>query len=131
MAKPLSVLITSTETKPSPWLAVLGTGTTSCVALTELGVSGPSLTDPVAVATKKLTMGLALKPLPLMTKLAPTSTGLVRLVITGWPGSGVGVGTGTVGLGVVITHLAGVGVGVGVAVRVGVCVRVGVVVGTS
>src|SRR5579875_636422 len=36
-----------------------------------------------------------------MTKLSPTGTGLLTLVITGWPGSGVGVGV-----------LAGVKVGI-------------------
>jgi hypothetical protein len=91
------------------------------------------LTGPLAVATKKLTSGFLEKPRPLMVKFAPTSTGLVRLLITGWPGNGVGVGTGTVGIGVVATHSRGVGFGVGVRVCVAVRVGsgVGVCVGTS
>ena len=79
-------------------------------------MSGPSLIAPVEVLTKKLTTEPLVKPLPLMVKLAPASTGLCTLAMCGWPGTGVGVGTGTVGLGVVAMHSGGVGVGVGVGV---------------
>jgi len=112
-------LITTTETKPSPWLSLAGTGTTSWVVVMLEGVRGPSLTGPLAVATKKLTTEPLVKPRPLMVKLPPTSTGLLTPLMAGWPGSGVGVGTGTVGLGVLATQIGGVGVGVGFGVRVG------------
>src|SRR5579885_1359980 len=127
-AKPASVLTAWTETKPWPCDTVAGIGTISCVALTIDGVSGPALTGPLAVATKKLISGFALKPRPLMVRVLPTSTGWLRLVITGWPGGGVGVGAGTVGPGVIATQAGGVGVGVGfaVAVRVGAGVGDGV-----
>src|SRR5579871_6889755 len=126
VTKPLSVLTTCTEAKPCPWLTVGGTGTTSRVALlsARLGVSGPALIGPPAVATNRLTTEPAVKLAPIMVKLAPTMIGLLTLAIAGCPGSGVGVGTGTVGLGVVAIHSGGVGVGVAMRVAVGVGVGV-------
>ena len=130
--KPWPVLTTTTETKPWPKGIVAGTGTVSLVAerVAASGVSGPLLTGPVEVLTKKLTSEPLVKPLPLIRKLAPASTGLCTELICGWPGTGVGVGVGTVGLGVVAIHSGAVGVAVGVGVRVGVgvCVGIGVCV---
>src|SRR5271170_1167006 len=133
--KPWSVLTTTTETKPWPKGIVAETGTVSLLAerVAASGVSGPLLTGPVEVLTKKLTSEPLVKPLPLIRKLAPASTGLCTELICGWPGTGVGVGVGTVGLGVVAIHSGAVGVGVGIAVRVGVgvCVGIGVFVTIS
>src|SRR5581483_1635506 len=52
--KPLSVLTTCTSTKPSPSGVVGGTFTSRAVAVCADGASGPPLTGPPAVATKKL-----------------------------------------------------------------------------
>src|SRR5271170_1063794 len=128
--KSSSVLTTTTETTPWPKGIVAGTGTVSRVGekLAASGLSGPLLTGPVEVLTKKLTSEPLVKPLPLIRKLAPASTGFCTELICGWPETGVGVGVGTVGLGVVAMHSGGVGVGVGVGVRVGLGVGVGVCV---
>src|SRR5579885_997149 len=71
--KPRSVLTTCTLTNPWPSVTVEGTGTVMLVGVTSDGVSGPALTGPLEVATKKLTLAPGLKKLPEMLKLAPTS----------------------------------------------------------
>ncbi len=70
--KSSSVLTTTTETKPWPSEIVAGTGTVSWMALmvAASGLSGPSLTEPLEVLTKKLTSEPLVKPLPLIMKLA-------------------------------------------------------------
>src|SRR5690242_8320429 len=85
-----------------------GTGTVSSVPNFKEGVSGPKLTGPPAVATKKLTLAPALKWLPAILKEAPTRIVAVTELMTGG-GPGVGIGDG-------------VRVGVRVGARVGVAV---------
>jgi|SRR5215472_19088329 len=100
--------------------------TVSTVTLTFVGKSGPTLTGPRAVETKKLTTDPGVKPEPFMEKLAPTMTtllgpkkGMKRKFIKGCPGAGLGL---AVGSGVWVA----VGVGVGVRVGLGVVVMSGV-----
>lgn len=93
-----------------------------------VGLSGPSLIEPVEVLTKKLTTEPLVKPLPVIKKLAPARIGLCTVAMCGWSGSGVGVGVG-VGPGVGVRVVIGVGieVAVGVALGDGVGVSVSVV----
>ena len=99
---------------------VAGTLTVSSVGeVGRFGVSGPSLTGPLEVATKKLSTDPGVNPLPLTVKLPPTSTTGGMLLMIGVPGTTVGVAVGVLG----------VEIGVGDGVRVGVGVLAGVRVG--
>src|SRR5690349_17851457 len=114
-----SVLTTWIEAKPWPRLTLVGTVTFNCVALLAPGTSGPALTAPCEVATKKLTTEPGVKPEPLITNPVPTITyevfdplgGSDRKLITGPKGATVGT---AVGVCVGAAEAVGVGVGVGV-----------------
>ena len=110
-----SVLTTCTATNPCPSGLVAGTLTVSWVAVSADGVSGPALTGPPDVATKKFTTEPGVKPLPLILKAPPTSMTPGSAPINGWPATAVAVG---VGVAVLVAD------GVPVGVRVGVCVGV-------
>lgn len=79
-----------------------------------VGVNGPVLIGPVAVATKKLTFDPGVKPLPWIENMEPARITLGTALINGVPGAGVGVAVGArVGVGVGVGRGEGVGVGVG------------------
>src|SRR5277367_2677983 len=99
-----------------------------------VGINGPALTGPCEVATKKLTSEPAVKPVPTILKLEPTSTVPGILMICGVPGTTVAVAVGievAVGVGVSAGVLAGVGVRVTTTLGIGVGIADGVGVGVA
>src|SRR5580704_14367936 len=85
---PWVVLTTSTLANPAPCERFGLTGTISSFSAKLDGFRGPSLTAPLAVATKKFTTDPLLKSSPLIVKSPPT---LIGEVTESTPRLGVGV----------------------------------------